>query len=150
MDYDSSFNKKDKEKQKAKNKQEKAQRKEERKAHSSKGKGLEDMMAYVDEYGNLSDTPPDPNKKIEINVDDIVIGAAKQEPVAPEDKLRTGVITFFNTAKGFGFISDAKSRASVFVHINQMLEPLKENDKVTFETETGPKGLNAVRVKKLK
>ena len=142
--------KKEKEKKKAKDRQDKAQKKEERKAHNNKGKSLESMMAYVDENGNLSDVPPDPTKKKEISLDDIQLGAAKQVAIDPADLIRTGVVTFFNEAKGYGFINDLKSQGSVFVHINQVSEPIKERDKVTFETEMGPKGLNAIRVKKVK
>jgi cold shock CspA family protein len=139
--------KKEKEKKRAKDKQEKAQRKEERKANNNKGKSLEDMMAYVDEDGNLSSTPPDPRKKKEINLEDIQLGAAKQTTEVRE-VIRKGVVTFFNDAKGYGFINDLQSQESVFVHINQLSEPIKEKDKVTFEVEMGPKGLSAIKVKK--
>jgi len=140
--------KKEKEKKKQKNRQDKAQKKEERKANNNKGKGLESMMAYVDENGNLSPVPPDPKKKKEINLEDIQLGAAKQ--IANDvEVLRNGVVTFFNEAKGYGFINDLKSQESVFVHINQLSGPLQERDKVTFEVEQGPKGLNAIKVKKV-
>ena len=139
--------KKEKEKKKAKNKQDKAQRKEERKANNNKGKSLESMMAYVDENGNLSPTPPDPSKRREINIEDIQLGAAKQSTEVRE-VIRKGVVTFFNDAKGYGFINDLQSQESVFVHINQLSEPIKEKDKVTFEVEMGPKGLSAIKVKK--
>jgi cold shock CspA family protein len=140
--------KKEKEKKKQKNRQDKEQRKEERKANNNKGKGLDSMMAYVDEDGNLSDVPPDPRKKKEINLEDIQLGAAKQ--VASDvEVIRNGVVTFFNEAKGYGFINDLKSQESVFVHVNQLSGPLKERDKVTFEVEPGPKGLNAIKVKKI-
>ncbi|HEX8358467.1 MAG TPA: cold shock domain-containing protein [Segetibacter sp.] len=62
--------------------------------------------------------------------------------------IRTGVITFFNNDKGFGFIKDLQTQESVFVHINQLDGPVKENEKVSFEVEMGPKGPNAVNVKK--
>ena len=140
--------KKDKEKKKAKKRQEKEEKKQERKANNNKGKGLEDMMAYVDENGDLSPTPVDPKKKIVINLEDIQLGAAKQIEVDPADLIRTGVVKFFNAEKGYGFINDGKSKDSVFVHINQVSEPIKEGDKVTFEVEMGQKGPNAVRVKK--
>ncbi len=139
--------KKEKEKKKAKDRQEKAQRKEERKANNNKGKSLEDMLAYVDEDGNLSSTPPDPRKRKEINIEDIQLGAAKQVTEVRE-VIRKGVVTFFNDAKGYGFINDLQSQESVFVHINQLSEPIKERDKVTFEVEMGPKGLSAIKVKK--
>jgi cold shock CspA family protein len=140
--------KKDKEKKKAKSKQDKAERKKERQANNNKGKSLEDMMAYVDENGNLSSSPPDPSKKRVINLDDIQLGAA---PHVKEERetVRNGIVTFFNDAKGFGFINDLKSQESVFVHVNQLSSPIKEKDKVTFETEMGHKGLNAIKVKKI-
>ncbi len=140
--------KKDFEKKKAQKKKEKEEKRLERKAHNNKGKSLDDMMAYIDEDGNIVDTPPDPLKKKEINLEDIVIGAARH--VKEEREItRTGNITYFNDAKGYGFIQDAKTKESVFVHINQLSEPVKERDRVSFETEAGPKGLNAVRVKKI-
>lgn len=140
--------KKEKEKKKQKARQAKEEKKEERKANNNKGKGLEDMLAYIDENGNLSSTPPDPAKMKEMNFEDIQLGAAKVIPVDPADLIRKGVVKFFNTDKGYGFINDLKSQDSVFVHINQLTEPIKEGDKVTFEVERGPKGPNAVRVKK--
>lgn len=144
-------NKKEKEKKKLKKKQEKLLKKEERKANSDKGKSLEDMYAYVDEDGNLTTTPPDPNKKKKvINTEDIPISTSKKEDVEPEDPIRKGTITFFNDSKGYGFIKDHDSQESIFVHINALEESVSENDKVSFETERGQKGLNAVRVKLIK
>lgn len=55
------FMKKQLEKNRAKKKEEKEHRKHERQRNSSGGK-LEDMMAYVDEYGNITSTPPEPKK----------------------------------------------------------------------------------------
>ena len=59
----------------------------------------------------------------------------------------TGTVKFFNTTKGFGFIKDTETQESIFVHVNALSSPIKENDKVTFEVEMGQKGPNAVRVK---
>jgi cold shock CspA family protein len=140
------FAKKEKEKKKAKERQDKAEKMRDRKANNSKGKNLEDMMAYLDENGNISSTPPDPKKRKEVALEDIQLGAAKARE--PEELIRTGTITYFNEAKGYGFISDNQSRENVFLHINQIAQPVKERDKVTFEIERTPKGLSAVRVKK--
>jgi len=138
--------KKDKEKKKAQAKREKAQKMRERKENNNKGKSLEDMMAYIDENGNISDTPPDPNKKVEINAADVSLNVTRpQEDTAP----RKGSISFFNEAKGYGFITDMKTRENIFVHANNLSEPVKERDQVQFEVERGPKGLSAVRVRKL-
>jgi len=51
--------------------------------------------------------------------------------------------------KGFGFIKDQVTQESVFVHANNLSGPVKENDKVSFEVENGPRGLMAVNVKKI-
>ncbi len=142
-----SFAKKEKEKRKAKERQDKAQKMKERKSNNTKGKSLEDMMAYLDENGNISSTPPDPSKRREVNIDDIQLGAAK--PGAPEDPQRHGIVAFFNDAKGYGFITDNQTKENVFVHANQLSQPVKERDKVTFEKERTPKGYSATNVKKV-
>ena len=141
------FSKKEKEKARLKKSKDKKEKAEDRKANASKGKSLEDMMAYIDEHGNITSTPPDPSRKIKINVDDIQIGVAKQQDL-PHDTVRNGVLTFFNESKGYGFIRDLQTEESIFVHINALTEPLKENNMVTFETEQGQKGLSAINVKK--
>lgn len=140
--------KKEKEKKRLQKRKEKEERKEERKANSSSGKSLEDMMAYVDENGNISSTPPDPIKKTAINPDDIMIGARKREEIRP-DEPRTGRVTFFNTSKGYGFIKDDNSQESIFVHMNSLVTPISDNDRVSYTTERGHKGLAAVNVKKI-
>jgi cold shock CspA family protein len=142
-------NKKEVEKKKLQKKKEKEQRKEERKAHARDGRSFEDMIAYIDENGNITSTPPDPTKKKVINTDDIVIGSRNVGGDDPSLNLpRQGRVTFFNTSKGYGFIKDQNTQESIFVHIHALGgAPIKENDKVTYEVEHGPKGLNAVRVK---
>lgn len=141
------WNKKDREQQKQKAKKQKEERKKERKENSQKGKSLDDMMAYIDENGNISSTPPDPKKRREINVEDIEIGVPKQKPVDPADLIRKGTVTFFNEAKGYGFIKDNETQQSIFVHVNSCNEQIQERSKVSFEVEMGPKGANAVNVK---
>jgi len=140
------FSKKEAEKKKIQKRKAKEQRREERKANAKSG-SLEDMMAYVDEYGNITSTLPDPLKRKAIKTEDIVLGARNNVKADPADAFRTGKVTFFNDAKGYGFIKDLKSQESIFVHVNSLTEAIKENDKVSFEVEQGPKGLSAVRVK---
>ena len=144
------WNKKEREKKKQQAKKEKAERKLERKENSKDGNNLDNMLAYLDENGNLSSKPPDPKKRIEVKLEDIEIGVPKHEPVNPEDLIRKGVVTFFNDAKGYGFIKDIETQESVFVHINSLTEEIKENNKVTFEVQMGPKGANAVNVQLVK
>ena len=143
------WNKKEREKKKQASKKEKAEKKLERKENSKNGNDLESMMAYLDENGNLSSKPPDPRKKIIIRAEDIEIGVPKHEPINPEDLIRKGIVTFFNDAKGYGFIKDLETQESVFVHINSLTEAIKENNKVSFEVEQGAKGLSAFNVKKV-
>lgn len=143
----STWNKKEREKKKQQNRKEKEERRLERKENAKDGNNLDSMMAYLDENGNLSSTPPDPRKKVEYNLEDIEIGVPKQKEFDPADLIRKGVITFFNQEKGYGFIRDLETQESIFVHINALEAPVKENSKVTFEVEKGPRGLNALNVK---
>ncbi|MFN8284204.1 MAG: cold shock domain-containing protein [Chitinophagales bacterium] len=61
--------------------------------------------------------------------------------------MNTGIVKFFNETKGFGFIKDAASNKEYFVHLNGLVDKIRENDEVTFELEEGRKGLNAINVK---
>ncbi|MCF8364062.1 MAG: cold shock domain-containing protein [Prolixibacteraceae bacterium] len=61
--------------------------------------------------------------------------------------MRKGTITYFNPSKGFGFISDQETKESVFVHVNNVQEEIREGNLVNFEVEKGHKGPVAVRVK---
>ena len=140
------FNKKEKEKKRLKQRQAKKEKMDERKA--SGPRSMDDMMAYIDEDGNITSTPPDPKKKKVFNADDMQISVPKYEP-GEEETVRKGVVSFFNEAKGFGFIIDELSGERIFVHVNQMTERITENNKVVFEVEKGDRGLNAINVKKL-
>lgn len=142
------FGKREKEKKKEQKRKEKEQRKEERKANSKSGQSIEEMMAYVDENGNLSTVPPDPHKRVAIDHNDILIGSRNIEGMEPVSR-RKGKVTYFNTAKDYGFIKDLSTQESVFVHQNALTITIKENDMVTFETERSPRGLQAVNVKKV-
>ncbi|MCK4465283.1 MAG: cold shock domain-containing protein [Bacteroidales bacterium] len=141
------FNKKDKEKKRLKKRLEKQKKREERRTNSQGG-GLENMIAYVDENGNITDTPPDPTKKKKINAKSIEIGVPKSEE-EETNPIRKGRVEFFNDSKGYGFIKDLETQEKYFVHFNGLMEEIKENDKVTFELKRGMKGMNAVRVKKV-
>ncbi len=60
---------------------------------------------------------------------------------------KEGTVKFFNTEKGFGFISQSDNRSDVFVHSTGLIDPIRENDQVVFDVEEGRKGLNAINVK---
>ncbi len=142
------FNKKEKEKLRQKKKKDKQDKKEDRKANAQKGQSLDQMLAYVDENGNISSTPPDPRRKRQISEEDIQIGVAKQDNTNTQPAVRQGIVSFFNASKGYGFIRDLQSQESIFVHINALVDPIAEQDKVTFTTTMTPKGPNAIDVKK--
>ena len=139
-------NKKEKEKKRLQKRKEKEQRKEERKA-GKETKSFEDMLAYVDEYGNLTSTPPDQSRKRVIAETEIDLTSRNKGGVA-SPAIRQGIVKFFDTSKGFGFIKDDQSAEEFFFHFKSADFAIAQSDKVTFETETGPKGLNAVRISK--
>jgi cold shock CspA family protein len=143
------FSKKEKEKQRAKKKQEKKDRKDARNSDMEKTSSFEDMIAYVDEFGNITSTPPDPSKKQVIDAESIDIGVPKAKDITEEDTLRKGKVSFFNSSKGYGFIKDEQTQESIFVHMSGCIDEIKENDKVTFQTEKTPKGIGAIEVKLL-
>lgn len=143
-----SFAKKEKEKKRKKKAQEKRERREARKlAKEERGKvDFEELIRYVDENGNLVKEKPDPKKKTKIKLEDIVLGAAPQTGLEANPN-RRGKVKFFNDEKGYGFIVDSETKDSIFVHINSVVGgELRDQQKVTFQIEQGPKGLTAVNV----
>ncbi len=64
--------------------------------------------------------------------------------------MKIGTVKWFNTEKGFGFI-EIEGEKDIFVHTsaiqgNDSRKSLEEGQKVQFETEEGPKGLQAIEV----
>ena len=143
------FGKKEVRNKKEKKRKEKEQKRALRKSEGKKN-SFDDMIAYVDEFGNISSTPPDPDKKTVVEAESIELKITKNNPENAPDYVRKGVVTFFNESKGFGFIRDLETRQSVFVHVNNLLEPVKENNVVIFEIGHGPKGPSAMKVKLFK
>lgn len=62
--------------------------------------------------------------------------------------MRTGKVKFFNNEKGFGFIKDDESDKDVFVHKSGLMDPVREDDSVSFEVEDTQKGPSAINVRK--
>ncbi|MBN2347986.1 MAG: cold shock domain-containing protein [Bacteroidales bacterium] len=139
------FNKKE-----IRNKKEKKRKEKEKKRLAKREKdktgGLDDMIAYVDENGMITSTPPDPDKKKKAKLEDIEVSVPKREAEEEPDPIRKGKVTFFNDSKGYGFIKDAETQQSIFVHVNSFLEDIREGDVVNFEVVPGQKGPAAAKV----
>ena len=60
--------------------------------------------------------------------------------------MKEGTVKFFNNAKGFGFITVNDTNEEIFVHTSNLIDDIREDDKVKFDVEKGEKGLSAVKV----
>lgn len=135
--------KRDNEKKKNLKREEKQKKKENRKLSGTNS--FDDMIAYVDENGMITSTPPDQTvKKEEIDLESIVISTPKK--VEEEPAILKGRVEFFNESKGFGFIKNLSGAEKYFFHINNVTDEIVEGNIVTFTLEKGLKGLNAVDV----
>lgn len=61
--------------------------------------------------------------------------------------MSNGTVKFFNDSKGFGFIVPDEGGKDIFVHANGLVDEINEGDKVSYDVEESPKGLNALNVK---
>ena len=114
-----SADKRENEKKRLARRAEKQKKKEEKKL-SNKANSFEDMIAYVDENGMITSTPPTEDiKKEEINPDEIIIATPKKEEEEPA--ILRGRVEFFNEARGFGFIKDLNGVEKYFFHVNLSL-----------------------------
>ena len=141
-----SFTKKENIKKKLQKKKEKSARREERKEFNDKGKELDDMIMYVDANGQLTSTPPDRSNDEGVDLSNIQLGAA---PIEAEEIIKRGTVTFFNE-KGYGFITEEKSKENIFFHSNNCTELVKKGNRVSFEIEKSPKGFSAFDIKVIK
>jgi CspA family cold shock protein len=63
--------------------------------------------------------------------------------------MKEGTVKFFNEAKGFGFIKVKDTDEDIFVHSTNLIDNIREDDKVQFDVEQGEKGLSAIKVRLL-
>ncbi|CAI8162225.1 MAG: Cold shock-like protein CspC [Polaribacter sp. SA4-10] len=143
------FSKSEKEKKRLKKKLDKKKKMDARKADREENGTEGIQFAYVDHNGNLTDTPPDPDLKIEVELEDIAVSVPKKEDLPQEDPVRKGKVSFFDSSKGFGFIIDSMNNEKYFTHVSGLIDTIIENDKVSFELERGMRGMNAVKVTKI-
>ncbi len=142
MAKSNSFNKREIEKNKQQKRKEKQQKREERKNNPTDS--FDDMIAYVDENGVITSTPPDLTNKEKVEIEDIAISTPKKEEM--EDPILKGRVEYFNADKGYGFIKHTGSMDKYFFHVSNAPSSITEGNMVTFELERGQKGMNAVRI----
>ena len=64
--------------------------------------------------------------------------------------MKTGKVKFFIESKGFGFITEDDTNEDFFVHVTGLNGlQIQQNDRVTFDTQEGKKGINAVNVQRI-
>ncbi len=138
-----SYNKKELEKKRAQKRKDKQNRKEERKANGGSGL-LDDMIAYVDENGMITNEQPIAGKKGVIDAKKIAISTPKKDD--SEHAALKGRVEYFNQDKGYGFIKDLGSTEKYFFHIKDAFQNINEGSNVNFELARGNRGLNAIKI----
>ncbi|WP_282628631.1 cold shock domain-containing protein [Empedobacter sedimenti] len=138
-----SYSKKENIKKKEKKREEKRLQREERKTNNNKGKSLEDMIAYVDINGNLTDVPP----HLQNREEDLLSRKENPNEAVDPAKIYSGVINSMNE-KGFGFITEDGSNESIFFHQSQLKQEVKKYDKVKYKKEVSEKGFRAIEINK--
>jgi CspA family cold shock protein len=67
--------------------------------------------------------------------------------------METGIVKWFNDAKGFGFITSDAGGDDLFAHFSEIrvegFKSLKENQRVSFDVKVGPKGKQAANIQPL-
>lgn len=119
------FKKKETAKKKQQKKQEKQERREINKSNNNKGKALEEMFAYVDEFGNISDTPP--TQPYKFKEEDLM------RPQDMEDEFLHGKVSYYNEAGSYGFIRDNLSRETVYFNDRLAGMQLSLNQQVKYK-----------------
>ncbi|WP_149912815.1 MULTISPECIES: cold-shock protein [Sphingobacterium] len=131
------FRKKEIAKKKLQKRKEKEEKKAQREDSNDKGKALEEMFAYVDENGNISDKPP--LKKYEFKEEDLI------RPEV-EDVYSFGKVSFYNEAGQYGFIRDNETRENVYFNFKILGFVLQQDQKVKFKSQSSKQGLQVTEV----
>lgn len=147
------YSKRDNEKKKQEKRVEKQKKKESRKLND-KPAGFDDMIAYVDENGRISSTPPS-----ERNNDIVSRPNREQERLnqnSDSDQRKNGnkltelkgKVEYVNAEKGYGFIKETAQVDKYFFHVSGLLDAVQVGDAVVYDLERGKKGYSAVRIRK--
>lgn len=120
------FKKKERAKKKQQKKQEKLAKRVQKKDDNDKGKPLEDMLAYVDEYGNITTTPPEKR----------VANDNRQAPNSQVDydEYSYGKVSYYNVNGHYGFIRDNQTRQTIYFNDRLVGRPLDLDQKVKYKS----------------
>lgn len=138
-----SFNKRELEKKRQSKKNEKLQRKQQRLANKG-GSSLDDMIAYVDAYGNICDRPEEMQQAPATEVESIAVSTPPKEETGPE--LYTGRVDYFDPSKGYGFIRNRETGDKYFFHVSNAPAEIAENQQVVFEVGQDHRGPYATNI----
>ena len=133
-----SFGKRENEKKKQAKRLEKQRSKEARRAEGTSS--FEEMIAWVDEHGGLTDVPPEARAREALGV-----RLTPNSTEGEEAPLR-GRGEYFNASKGYGFIKDLATTEKYFFHITAAPAEIAEGRTVTFELERSARGMNATHI----
>jgi cold shock CspA family protein len=139
-----SFHKKEVKRKKEKKRKDKEKKLLERR-ENPKASSFDDMIAYVDENGNITDTPPDRSGSTSPEAEEIEVSVPKKDP-SESNKIKSGRLTFYNDTKGYGFITEEGTGQSIFVHVNEFKDDIFKGDRVNFEIGKGDRGPSAFNV----
>lgn len=137
------FKKRTLQQRRARRRQEKIERRQQRRAEEAES--YDEMIVYIDEFGNFTDVPPSEQKREKVKAENIDIGIGG---IAEQTEFK-GTITMFLSDKGYGFIREEDTGDSVFFHVNNANQPVAERDRVIYEKERTPKGYAAIRIRKI-
>ena len=79
-----------------------------------------------------------------------IFGSNKESSPNKQLGAKEGKVKFFNYKKGFGFITLKNSDQEIFVHSKNLIDKIRDNNRVTFDIEKSKKGPIAVNVRVVK
>lgn len=134
--------KKENEKKRIQRRKAKEEKRELKRDNNDKGKSFEELFAYVDEFGNLSDTPPE--TKYQFKESDLI------RPNTPVDEYYFGRVSHYNENARYGFIRDNETKESVYFNDTLVGFSLEYGQQVKFKMQRGRQGMQVSEVVAIK
>lgn len=111
-----------------------------KKEHNNKGKSLEEMIVYVDMFGQFTDIPP--------HLQDRTLPGDRDASGRRKPMEYFGVINNI-TDKGYGFIKEDGTKEQIFYHNSNLQEPVSSGDRVTYKKEVHDGRNRAIEIVKI-